>query len=322
MLAPYLALPAAGALIWSQFVRDGGGWTVDMQVLVCITVALIVLIVARQFITLVQNRRLAADLSGLSEELGDRVLMLAGLTSRLEELNNGAVHLNSLRSLSDITQDGLELACSVTRADAGWVTLNDGDGTEPVVAVFGEQDALPEIGQPYSAPAEQRAEEVQLDARGDRIGSLWLARPTSEEVGPDLVRAVGAQLAVAIDNTRRYEEVLGLAERDPLTGLYNHRGIHQRLAIEGRRAQQRGGTLSLVMIDLDDFKLLNDTYGHPAGDRVLGQVSDTIRSVLRHTDVAGRVGGDEMMLVLPDTDRDGAVLMAQRLQQALSASLS
>ncbi len=128
MLAPYLALPVAGALIWTQFVRDDGIWTIDMQVLVYITVGLIVLVVARQFAMLVQNRRLAADLSGLSEELGDRVLVLAGLTSRLEELNSGAVHLNSLRSLSDIMQDGLELACSVTRAEAGWVTLRDGDG--------------------------------------------------------------------------------------------------------------------------------------------------------------------------------------------------
>jgi diguanylate cyclase (GGDEF)-like protein len=318
MLAPYLSLPVAAALIAMQFMRDGTVWTTDMQVLVYITLGLIVLVVARQFVMLMRNRRLAMDLSGLSEELGDRVLLLAGLTSRLEELNSGAVHLNSLRSLSDIMQDGLELACSVTRAEAGWVTLKDGEGAEPVAAVFGERDAMPEIGQPYSAPAEQRAEEVQLDARGDRIGALWLARPTSHEVGPDLVQAVGAQLAIAIDNTRRYEEVLRLAERDPLTGLYNHRGIHQRLAIEGRRAQQRGGALSLVMIDLDDFKLLNDTYGHPAGDRVLGQVSDTIRSVLRHTDLAGRVGGDEMMLVLPDTDRQGAMQMAQRLQQALS----
>ena len=317
MLAPYLSLPVAAALIAMQLVRGGAGWTTDMQVLVYMTAGLIVLVVARQFIMLVRNHRLAMDLSGLSEQLGDRVLLLAGLTSRLEELNSGAVHLNSLRSLSDIMQDGLELACSVTRAEAGWITLKNGEG-EPVVAVYGDQDALPEIGQPYSAAAEQRAEEVQLDARGDRIGALWLARPTSHEVGPDLVQAVGAQLAIAIDNTRRYEEVLRLAERDPLTGLYNHRGIHQRLAIEGRRAQQRGGALSLVMIDLDDFKLLNDTYGHPAGDRVLGQVSDTIRSVLRHTDLAGRVGGDEMMLVLPDTDRQGAMQMAERLQQTLS----
>jgi diguanylate cyclase (GGDEF)-like protein len=319
MLVPYLAVPLAGALIWVQFARFGAVWNTDMQVLVYIGIGLVALLVLRQFVTLMHNRTLYAGVADLSHELSYRVLVLAGLTSRLEELNKGAVHLNSLRSLSEIVQDGLELACSVTRSKAGWVTLKNDAGTEPVTAVVGDKDVLPEIGKPYSAPAEHRAEEVQLEARGERIGSLWLLRPAADEVGPDLVQSVGAQLAGAIDNTRRYEEVLRLAERDPLTGLYNHRGIHQRLAIEGRRVQQRGGTLSLVMIDLDDFKLLNDTYGHPAGDRVLSQVSDTIRSVLRHSDLAGRVGGDEMMLVLPDTDLEGAVQLSQRLQEALSA---
>ncbi len=319
MLVPYLAVPLAGTLIWVQFKRFGAVWDTGMQVLVYVGIGLVCLLVARQFVTLMQNRRLYLGLSEVSEELSDQVLRLAGLTSRLEELNNGAVHLNSLRSLSEIIQDGLELACSVTRSRAGWVTLRRDDGSEAIAAVYGDADNIPGTGGPYSVPAEQRAEEVPLEARGDRIGSLWLSRPETVGTGPDLVRSVGAQLATAIDNTRRYEEVLRLAERDPLTGLYNHRGIHQRLGIEGRRAQQRGCALSLVMIDLDDFKLLNDTYGHPAGDRVLYQVSDTIRSVLRHTDLAGRVGGDEMMLILPDTDREGAMMMAERLQKALGS---
>jgi diguanylate cyclase (GGDEF)-like protein len=148
--------------------------------------------------------------------------------------------------------------------------------------------------------------------------ALWLVRPATDDQGPDLVQTVAAQLATAIDNASRYEEALRLAERDPLTGLLNHGGIHDRLAVEERRARQHGGCLSLVMIDLDDFKLLNDTYGHPAGDRVLARVSETIKGMLRHNDQAGRVGGDEMMLVLPDTDGEGAFRLAERLREKLS----
>ena len=323
MLIPYLAVPVAGALIWVQFATFGAVWNADMQVLIYVGIGLVALLVSRQFVTLFDNRTLYTNLSKVSAELRSRVEALGDLTARLDELNTGSVGLNGLRSLSEIIQKGLELACSVTKASAGWVTINKDDGTEPVEAVFGDDDLLPAVGdtraQNDERPAEQPVEEVALEARGERIGSLWLTRTAGDGEGPDLVQAVGAHLATAIDNTRRYEEVLRLAERDPLTGLYNHRGIHQRLAIEGRRAQQRGGRLSLVMIDLDDFKLLNDTYGHPAGDRVLTVVGDTIRSVLRHTDLAGRVGGDEMMLVLPDTDREGAMQLAQRLRDALSA---
>jgi diguanylate cyclase (GGDEF)-like protein len=321
MVLPYLAVPLVGAMIYMQIARFGATWNTDVQVLVYVGLGLVALLVLRQYVTLLHNRKLNAGLSDLSRELGDRVHVLADLTERLEELNAGAVHLNSLRALPEIMRGGLELACSVTRSPAAWITLKHDDGTEPVAARFGSAKTVPKLGSTSTPhpPVDQRVQEVALEARGEKIGALWLLRPPAREDGPDLVQAVGAQLAIAIDNTRRYEEALRLAERDPLTGLLNHRRIHERLALEGRHVQQRGGELSVVMIDLDDFKLLNDTYGHPAGDRVLGQVSEAIRGVLRHTDLAGRVGGDEMMLVLPDTDREGAMELARRLREMLSA---
>jgi diguanylate cyclase (GGDEF)-like protein len=323
LVVPYLAVPVAGALIWLQFSRFGAVWNADMQVLVYVGISLVAVLVIRQLVAMLHNRSLYSGLSDLSHELSDRVHALAGMTRRLEELNTGAIHLNSLRALSEIMQGGLQLACSITKCPAAWVSLKDAEGNETVAAAFGPKDMLPAVGetpQTPSADEPRHIEQVTLEARGEKIGNLWLLRAADDDEGPDLVHAVGAQLATAIDNTRRYEEVLKLAERDPLTGLLNHRAIHQRLAIEGRRSQQQGGRLSVVMIDLDDFKLLNDTYGHPAGDRVLSQVSDTIRSVLRQSDLAGRVGGDEMMLVLPDTDRAGAVQLAERLREELRAS--
>ncbi len=321
MLLPYLALPLIGAMILMQFARYGPRWDSESRPLAYLGFALVALLVIRQYVTLVENRRLNAGLSTLSRELSDRVRVLADLTERLEELNAHANRLNSLHVLTEVMQGGLGLACSVTKSPAAWITLTHEDGTEPVAATAGPAEEVPDIGSTSAPPppAGHRIDEVKLGARGGKIGSLWLVRPLVDDEGPDLVQAVGAQIATAIDNTRRYEEALRLAERDPLTGLLNHGGIHERLAIEGRRVQQHGGFLSLVMIDLDDFKLLNDTYGHPAGDRVLAQVSEAINGVLRQSDLAGRVGGDEMMLVLPDTDRGGALRLAERLRERLSS---
>ena len=103
-------------------------------------------------------------------------------------------------------------------------------------------------------------------------------RPENTERTPALLSVIAAQIGTALDNTKSYQEALHLAERDALTGLFNHRGIHKRLAGESLRAQQSHTELSLIMIDMDDFKVLNDTYGHPVGDSVLRHLSDSIRA--------------------------------------------
>ncbi len=322
VLVPYLALPLVGAMLWMQFTRYGVRWTSDTGALVYLGIGLVALLVIRQYVTLLDNRRLTAGLSNLSKQLGGQVDALAELSDRLEELNVRANHLNSLRTLAEVMQSGLELARSVAKCESAWIALNDADGTETVAAAVGRATEVPEIGTATVIPTVSsgvRPQEVRLSARAEHIGTLWLSKSVSDEDGPDLTQAVAAHLATAIDNVRRYEEALRLAERDPLTGLLNHGGIHDRLALEGTRVEQHGGRLSVVMLDLDDFKLLNDTYGHPAGDKVLAKVSDIIRGVLRHRDFAGRVGGDEMMLVLPDTDREGAFRLAERLRHQLGS---
>jgi diguanylate cyclase (GGDEF)-like protein len=320
IILPYLALPLVAAMIWMQFAWYGSRWDNESRPLAYLGFVLVALLVIRQFVTLVENRRLNGELSELSHELGDRVQVLGDLTERLDELNTRANHLNRLRSLPEVMQGALELACSVTGSPAAWISLTAPDGAEPVAATTGPAEDVPEIGSTSipSPSAGRRVQQVGLEARGETIGSIWLLRPQAQKEGPDLVESTAAHIATAIDNTKRFQEALLLAERDPLTGLLNHGGIHDRLAAEERRARKQGGNLSVVMMDLDDFKLLNDTYGHPAGDRVLAQVSEAINGVLRHGDLAGRVGGDEMMLVLPDTDGEGALRLAERLRETVS----
>jgi GGDEF domain-containing protein len=125
-------------------------------------------------------------------------------------------------------------------------------------------------------------------------------RWTGEEVA--LAQALGEQAAVAIEHARLYRRVQDQAITDGLTGLFNHRHFYERVDQEIARARRYGTPVSLLMIDMDDFKAFNDRHGHLAGDAVLRQTAGVLRSELRHQlDVAARYGGEEFAIILPNT---------------------
>ena len=109
------------------------------------------------------------------------------------------------------------------------------------------------------------------------------------------------------------------AVTDPLTGLWNRRRMLQRLEQEVDRAQRFGHELSMLVIDIDNFKRINDTLGHPQGDEVLKAIADTVRETTRSIDVGARYGGDELALVLLETGPEGALILAERLRERIEA---
>ncbi len=109
-----------------------------------------------------------------------------------------------------------------------------------------------------------------------------------------------------------------LALTDGLTGLYNHRHFHERLGLEVERSQRNGLPLSLVMIDVDRFKQLNDTYGHPAGDEVLRQLARVLTDTRRANDVVARYGGEEFAVILVDTAKITAGRVAERIRERVA----
>lgn len=123
--------------------------------------------------------------------------------------------------------------------------------------------------------------------------------------------------AIALKNSMLMEEIRREAVRDPLTGAFNYRYFHERLNEEIKRSDRASSPFSLILLDFDNFKTLNDIHGHSFGDQALKSIASSILSVLRGSDVFARCGGDEFIVLLPDTDKEKALIVAERLLSAI-----
>jgi diguanylate cyclase (GGDEF)-like protein len=131
------------------------------------------------------------------------------------------------------------------------------------------------------------------------------------------LRTFAGQAGVAVHNVRMHEEAQRLSFTDPLTGLWNYRYLRESLRREVERASRFGRMLAVLALDLDHFKDVNDTYGHAAGDAVLAEFARRVRDCLREVDVAFRQGGEEFVVLLPETDGYGGAIVAERLGAAI-----
>ncbi|MEW6611421.1 MAG: GGDEF domain-containing protein [Pseudomonadota bacterium] len=135
-----------------------------------------------------------------------------------------------------------------------------------------------------------------------------------EQLGLDAFQAFARLCEVALTQAAAHRQLEQLATSDPLTGLLNRRALEARIAQEHARAQRSQRPYSLLLFDLDRFKLVNDLYGHSTGDAVLVRVTEAARAILRQTDHLGRWGGEEFLCLMPDTDSDAALSAAERLR--------
>ena len=165
-----------------------------------------------------------------------------------------------------------------------------------------------------------------LGCRGRKVGALVALdrQPSAREprMAASMLRAVRILLepaSVALDNALLLKRAEALSVTDDLTHLYNSRYLNLVLRRETKRASRSGRPLSLLFIDLDGFKAVNDTHGHLFGSRALVEAAAVIRSSARETDVVSRFGGDEFALVLPDTGGEGAFAVGERIRERIAA---
>lgn len=159
----------------------------------------------------------------------------------------------------------------------------------------------------------------RLSLGEEELGTLTFRRGRKFDAGElEQLEDLLCHLLYPLRNAVAHERALQAALRDPLTGLCNRTALGEALEQEVHRAHRYGHTLSLVMLDVDHFKQINDTHGHMAGDAALKAIAALIRETVRDTDLAFRFGGEEFVLLLNETPASGALIVAERLRQALA----
>jgi diguanylate cyclase (GGDEF)-like protein len=163
---------------------------------------------------------------------------------------------------------------------------------------------------------------VPLEGELGPLGSLTVFSGSVSELeheAGDQVAELVRRAVPALDNAFRYREARRLADLDALTGLRNRRFFHETLQRECTRAHRYGRSLALLVLDLDDFKAINEQVGHLAGDAVLAETAARMRAVLRASDIACRVGGDELAIVLPEAGAVQAAQLYARVEETVSS---
>lgn len=264
--------------------------------------------------------------------------MSGQLRRRMDELEAERVRLRAaIRRIGEsfaanLDREGLleivaQAAADGVRADAAraWISVAGRDevATAGQVSVFEgifarAEAQLAASGDGLLSESGQHAMAVAMRGEG-LYGTVTVARRNGAFTAADaeLVAYLSGQATVSLENVGRHEEAEREALTDPLTGLANRRRFDDLLAGVVARARPEGQPVSLLALDLDHFKQVNDQYGHQAGDAVLRGVAWVLRECVRGIDTPARLGGEEFAVILPGTDPEGAWILAERLRAAI-----
>ncbi|MDP8911451.1 MAG: sensor domain-containing diguanylate cyclase, partial [Actinomycetota bacterium] len=279
-------------------------------------------------------------MEGMIRELGDALERVQEEDRRTRVLGDLAASVD----LDDVLSRTLEAACQFDGVDAALVRVAILDD-EPVVATLGLSS---EEGQRHAVTGPPDGRDVRSIAISYRYGpgqssdaaihagvavplradggvtgylAVFTRSParTFDERDVSELEDLALRAAPAIENARRLRELRELADHDALTGLHNQRFFHETLAREVARAGRYGRSLALIVLDLDDFKQVNDRLGHLAGDDVLADIGRRLGDVIRSADIACRVGGEEFAVILPESRRADAEQLYARLENSLAS---
>lgn len=237
----------------------------------------------------------------MAEQLEARMADLEEERRRLREANaRFGDALAAVRNPEQLRRVIVESAVEATQADGGIVIAEDGSVIE--TGDVGGSNRL----------------EFDLTAGRRNFGRLLLMGDDFDVEERMTAASLAGQAVVAFENARRHEVAERDALVDALTGLANRRQANETLSRELARSERLGGSVGLILADIDDFKAVNDRYGHPTGDAVLREFADTLSETIREIDTAARWGGEEFAVVLPGTDLAGTAQLAERIRSALA----
>ncbi|MDR3577437.1 MAG: sensor domain-containing diguanylate cyclase [Anaerolineaceae bacterium] len=234
---------------------------------------------------------------GLVRSAGDKLKLVAGKGYPISANLTGLIYPAEDALFQEMYQSGRPVVLADAEKDARWQAWGG------ITNVHGW------VGAP-------------LAARGEIIGCLVIDScllGVYDDSAAALVKAFANQAAIAIDNARLFSQVERLAITDTLTGLYNRRYFFEFATQEFERSRRYGRSLSVMMLDIDHFKKVNDTYGHLVGDRLLTELAEKCKETLREAEVMARYGGEEFVILLPETTLNLAFQAAERLWQAIAS---
>ncbi|MDP2832146.1 MAG: diguanylate cyclase [Pseudomonadota bacterium] len=220
-----------------------------------------------------------------------------------------AAHLNEAGFVTQVVNDPLKTLEALNEHPPELILLDmnmPGASGEEIAKVIRQQEAYLSIPIVFlSAESDVGRQREAMSLGGDE----FLHKPIEPA---HLISAVKSRVI-------RYRSLRALMVRDSLTGLLNHTSFKERLRAETARAKRQGKPLSVALLDIDLFKKVNDTYGHPAGDRVIKSLSRLLKQRLRGADVIGRYGGEEFAVALPDTPIEGALRALDNIRESFAA---
>ena len=273
---------------------------------------------------LIQERHNAENISDIARKLStslestDIQMMLVGrFTEIMPGVKCSIVRINSAK-------DGAEIVASSDPKTPSAVSFDDAPALHEAMQRKDTAVAIVGSGDPNEVGSNSRALDtlaVPMISRDAVIALIYLEK-THDGINPwersiKFVEIVASTAANALANAERFDKMKQMASTDSLTRLANHGSFKTRLLHEIDRAKRHSRVFSLLLIDLDLLKSINDKFGHPLGDRMIRSVADAIRITCRETDLGARYGGEEFAVILPETDVRGGMQMAERLRQRI-----
>jgi diguanylate cyclase (GGDEF)-like protein len=245
---------------------------------------------------------LGSAFNEMANQLQARLADLEDERSRLRDaITRFGEALAATHDLGTLLRVIVEAAVEATGASGARLVADDG--------------RIVEAGEPDAEGVELQ---FPLTAGRTTFGTLSLVGPVFDDEQRMTANSLASHAAIALENARLHRIVERQALVDGLTGIANRRQCEDALTAEIARAERLGSPFTLVLADLDDFKAVNDDHGHPVGDDVLREFASVLRATVRDSDLAGRWGGEEFLLLLPGTDAVGGVNLADRVRAALS----